>query len=926
MMPGSKIVLPSSNVDDYTATALRSTISSILNPTSVKGGSSKEIYKIENCPSWWPKDVLFSPVLVPKAVTNGITAVHRRKILAAFLEKCPDQYTILSPIDQQNSASAVETDQPEDPAVGTRMTKIVLPSSDAEEYSGNILRDTFSRIVNPKGLKGVSFHSSENCPSWWPKDVAFCILSGPKATMNGITAEHQKKVLAAFLEKCPEQYTISLGTWLLNPPSSPLVGDKQPVREVNPQSSSESDQEEPVGMNQTPPTGDNRTRSVGATISTAAQHASPKLILPSSCANYYHQSPLILLIRKILNPLQRMTYSSANCPSWWPTDVPFTRAEDMKAEDRRKVLAAFLENCPDQYTISPPVDQQNSASTVETDQPEDPAVGTKTARMMPGSKIVLPSSNVDNYSGVMLRGIISRIVNPKGWTSRNIYTDENRPSWWPKDVVFTPATGRKAIENGITTAPLRKVLGAFLEKCPEQYTISPPVDQQNSASTVETNRPKVPAVRTRRARMMPGSKIVLPSSDVYEYSGNILQSLMPRIANSKGCKGRTVYTSGNRPNWWPKDVAFASMTGSRTIGIATAVHRRKVLAAFLEKCPEQYTISPGAWLLNPTSSPLVGNKQPVREVSPQSFSESSSESFSESDQEEPVRMNQTPPTGAYRTRSVGAATISTAAQHANPKLILPSLCANDYYQPALISLLQNILNPQRRQFIYSSANCPSWWPTDVPFIRAEDIEAKDRTKVLTAFLEKCSDQYTISPPVDQQNSASTVETDQPEDPAVGTKRARRMSGSKIVLPSSNLEEYTGNILRDTISHIANPKDMKAKDRTKVLTAVLEKCPEQYTISPPVDQQNSASIVETDQPEDTIFDVQMNGNESDAESDASIPSDPEDLVNSLEQHLLDSRKRRLEAERKVEELTEEVKRLREERKYIGSIVKRSRLHH
>ncbi len=100
----------------------------------------------------------------------------------------------------------------------------------------------------------------------------------------------------------------SLGTWLLNPPSSPLVGDKQPVREVNPQSSSESDQEEPVGMNQTPPTGDNRTRSVGATISTAAQHASPKLILPSSCANYYHQSPLILLIRKILNPLQRKLF------------------------------------------------------------------------------------------------------------------------------------------------------------------------------------------------------------------------------------------------------------------------------------------------------------------------------------------------------------------------------------------------------------------------------------------------------------------------------------------------------------------------------------------------------------------------------------------------------------------------------------------
>ncbi len=42
----------------------------------------------------------------------------------------------------------------------------------------------------------------------------------------------------------------SPGAWLLNPPSSPLVGDKQPVREVSPQSSS---QEEPVGMNQTPP-------------------------------------------------------------------------------------------------------------------------------------------------------------------------------------------------------------------------------------------------------------------------------------------------------------------------------------------------------------------------------------------------------------------------------------------------------------------------------------------------------------------------------------------------------------------------------------------------------------------------------------------------------------------------------------------------
>ena len=141
--------------------------------------------------------------------------------------------------------------------------------------------------------------------------------------------------------------------------------------------------------------------------------------------------------------------------------------------------------------------------------------------------------------------------------------------------------------------------------------------------------------------------------------------------------------------------------------------------------------SPKKRLLNPTSSPLVGDKQPVREVSPQSSSES--------DQEEPVGMNQTPPTGANRTRSVGA-TISTAAQHASPKLILPSSCANDYYQPALISLLQKILNPQSKlfvlsykpltwiffaghNFVYSSANCPSWWPTDVPFTRAEGIHS-----------------------------------------------------------------------------------------------------------------------------------------------------------------------------------------------------------
>ena len=33
---------------------------------------------------------------------------------------------------------------------------------------------------------------------------------------------------------------------------------------------------------------------------------------------------------------------------------------------------------------------------------------------------------------------------------------------------------------------------------------------------------------------MPGSKIVLPSSDVDEYAGNILQSLVSHIATSKG--------------------------------------------------------------------------------------------------------------------------------------------------------------------------------------------------------------------------------------------------------------------------------------------------------------------------------------------------------------------------------------------------------
>ena len=62
-----------------------------------------------------------------------------------------------------------------------------------------------------------------------------------------------------------------------------------------------------------------------------------------------------------------------------------------------------------------------------------------------------------------------------------------------------------------------------------------------------------------------------------------------------------------------------------------------------------------------------------------------------------------------------------------------------------------------------------------------------------------------SPPVDQQNSDLTVETDQPEDPAVGTKRA--CMGPKIVLPSSDVEEYTGNVLQNIVSSISKPKGM-----------------------------------------------------------------------------------------------------------------------
>ncbi len=77
--------------------------------------------------------------------------------------------------------------------------------------------------------------------------------------------------------------------------------------------------------------------------------------------------------------------------------------------------------------------------------------------MMPGSKIVLPSSNAEEYSGGILRGTISRIVNPKGTcvydclamyrtkfidnlvgqSNRNFFTRDNSPSWWPKDVAFS---------------------------------------------------------------------------------------------------------------------------------------------------------------------------------------------------------------------------------------------------------------------------------------------------------------------------------------------------------------------------------------------------------------------------------------------------------------------------------------------------------
>ena len=61
-----------------------------------------------------------------------------------------------------------------------------------------------------------------------------------------------------------------------------------------------------------------------------------------------------------------------------------------------------------------------------------------------------------------------------------------------------------------------------------------------------------------------------------------------------------------------------------------------------------------------------------------------------------------------------------------------------------------------------------------------------------------------SPPVDQQNSASTVRTNLLKDSLIGTKKAKIMADSKIVLPSSDVNEYTGIALRSTISHIVNP--------------------------------------------------------------------------------------------------------------------------
>ena len=89
------------------------------------------------------------------------------------------------PVGQQKN-SAIQK------SFGTNSSKIILPSSNAEEYIGLFLRSTVSHIANPKGTcvilclyyrtkcidnlvgrKGGSFYRNNNCPSWWPKDVAF---------------------------------------------------------------------------------------------------------------------------------------------------------------------------------------------------------------------------------------------------------------------------------------------------------------------------------------------------------------------------------------------------------------------------------------------------------------------------------------------------------------------------------------------------------------------------------------------------------------------------------------------------------------------------------------------------------------------------------------------------------------------------------
>ncbi len=127
-MPGSKIILPSSDVEEYSGIALCSTISRIL----ILGGSNNieflwlAVYVHIFCRSdrsFQQKSLQLSELVAKKRgvfwyiiiivsictnnkcafslyylghkpVTNGITAVHRRKVLAAFLKKCPEQYTM----------------------------------------------------------------------------------------------------------------------------------------------------------------------------------------------------------------------------------------------------------------------------------------------------------------------------------------------------------------------------------------------------------------------------------------------------------------------------------------------------------------------------------------------------------------------------------------------------------------------------------------------------------------------------------------------------------------------------------------------------------------------------------------------------------------------------------------------------------------